>query len=270
MTEVANLVQGSQPWLDWRRQHFMASEAAIVMGCAPSYWEVRTADDLRQIKAGAERSEPSALTAKLWRDGHEIEAEVRAGLNARGNRFRPAVFQTGEYGASVDGWDEENGCWLEVKAPRDANSSVYRMAYTPSPLRQTVPDHHWWQLVHQAHCVPGDAYLCLYVVATADRQCPHIEMPIPRSTLLQDWPQLEAAWRAFAEERPNLPPDSDEALALQYREALVEHDSASTRLKRAKTALLAGGPRAISDILEIRESTVRGAETVRQTIKLLK
>ena len=144
------------------------------------------------------------------------------------------------------------------------------MAYTPSPLRQTVPDHHWWQLVHQAHCVPGDAYLCLYVVATADRQCPHIEMPIPRSTLLQDWPQLEAAWRAFAEERPNLPPDSDEALALQYREALVEHDSASTRLKRAKTALLAGGPRAISDILEIRESTVRGAETVRQTIKLLK
>ena len=259
MTESVqiDIPQGSDEWLAWRREHFMASEAAIVMGCPGAYWETKTPADLRRIKAGEPAPEPSAETRKLWADGHRVEAEVRGALNDAWHAFAPTIFERGEFGASLDGWDEGSAEWLEVKAPRDATSVAYRMTAQRTDIRKAIPDHYWWQLVQQAHCAPDGATVCRYIVAPANGAHPR-EIMVPREMLIADWPQLEAAWRAFADERPNLPPESDEALALEYIEALRESDAAKQRLDRAKTRLLAAGPRIIADLVAISEGSVRG------------
>ena len=247
------LEQGSDAWKAWRRERLTASNAAIVMACAPAYWGIRTPEELRRWMAGEwEPPEPDAFTLKLWADGHRIEDEVRGRLNDSWYAFYPTVFERGDFGASLDGWDEVSGEWLEVKAPKDANSAAYRLATDGK-----CPDYYFWQLIHQAYCVPDGATLCRYVVAPADGSRP-IETAMTREALLERWPELEAAWLAFREVRPNLPSDSDEALALAYIEALREHDNAKQALERAKTQLLSGGPRTVPELVEIAESSVKG------------
>lgn len=281
------LEQGSDEWKAWRRERYTASVSAVVMGCAPAYWGIRTPEELRRWYAGQwEPAEPDAFTLKLWEDGHRIEDEVRGRLNDSWYAFYPTIFERGEFGASLDGWDEGSGEWLEVKAPKDANSAAYRLAQDGK-----CPDYYLWQMVQQAYCMPDGATACRYVVAPADGSRP-IETVTPREALLERWPELEAAWIAFKEVKPNLPSDSDEALALAYIEALREHDHAKQALERAKTQLLAGGVRTIPELVEIAESSVKGridwqkaardagvndktaeeyraAETKRTTIKLL-
>ena len=75
---------------------------------------------------------------------------------------------------------------------------------------------------------------------------------------MADWPKLEAAWQAFSAGKTNMPTDSDEALALEYIEALGEKDRAEQRLERAKTALLAAGPRKVAGMLDIVQTNAKG------------
>ena len=248
-----DLEQGSQEWKAWRRTKLTASVAAVVMACAPAYWGIRTPEELRRWRAGEwEPPEPDAFTKKLWSDGHRIENEIRGGYNDGWHAFYPTIFERGEFGASLDGWDDNTGEWLEVKSPKDAGSVAYRMA-----TNGEFPDYYLWQLVHQAHVVPDGATNCRYVVAPADG-APPSETVIPREELLARWPELEAAWTAFRDVEPNLPPDSDEGLAVEYLAALREHDHAKERLDRAKAKLLAAGPRTIPELVEISQSSVRG------------
>ena len=139
--------KAAEAWLAWRRKLLTASEAAIVMGCAPSYWEVKTPDQLRASKAGAERAEPSDFTKKLWADGHAKEAQIRDRLNESWYDFQPACFELGDYGASLDGWDEakrrvaggegSEGCGIE-----DLPHGDFRANESPSArtCATAVPD----------------------------------------------------------------------------------------------------------------------------------
>ena len=253
MTECqqVDLEQGSPEWHAWRRSKYTASEAAVVMGCAPSWWEISTPDQLRAYKETGEKAGVSEYVEKMRAAGHRIE-DVQREVNVF-----PACFERGPYGASLDGYDPVYEGWYEIKGPRDRNSKIYRAAISSDKCRDQVLDYVWWQLVHQAHVVPDDLQYCVYIVAPDDR-AKKIETVIPRKWLLEDWPTLEAAWQAFAEGRPNLPADGDEALALEYMEALREHDHAKSRLDRAKAALLAAGPRTIPDLVEIEETPVKG------------
>ena len=52
--------------------------------------------------------------------------------------------------------------------------------------------------------------------------------------------------------RPTCPSDSDEALAIEYIEALHADEAAEAAARqRAKTALLAAGPRKVAGMLDI-------------------
>ena len=109
------------------------------MGCAPSYWEVKTPDQLRASKAGAERAEPSDFTKKLWADGHAKEAQIRDRLNESWYDFQPACFELGEYGASLDGWDEASGEWMETKGPKNSNFGDLPHGACGEPIQKPVP-----------------------------------------------------------------------------------------------------------------------------------
>ena len=253
MTECKHvrLKQGSPEWHEWRRSKFTASEAAVVMGCAPSWWEISTPDQLRAYKKTGEKPGVSKYVAKLRADGHAMEGIQRE------EGIEPACFERGPYGASLDGYDPVFNQWLEIKAPRDRDSKIYRAARLTGMARDQMPDYVWWQLVHQAYVVPEDCDTCVYMVAPNDGSG-RISIGFSRAELLEAWPTLEAAWQAFAEGRPNLPADGDEALALEYMEALREHDHARSRLDRAKAGLLAAGPRTIPDLVAIETSPVKG------------
>ena len=247
------LEQGADEWHEWRREHYTASEAAIVMGCAPDYWAVRTPDQLRRVKETGNRPKLDLYTHKLFADGHAMEEKMRpAGVE-------PACFSRGKYGASLDGWDPAFGQWYEIKAPQSRSSMTYRVAtqFREVAVRSRIPDHYWWQLVHQAYCVPDDATQCLFIVAPIDGT-EAVPMVVHRSVLMEDWPKLEGAWEAFDAAIPNVPDEDDELLAREYMEALHEHDLAKARLDRAKAAVLAAGPRTIEGLVEITQSEVRG------------
>ena len=246
-----DLEQGSPEWLEWRRSKYTASEAAVVMGCAPSWWEISTPDQLRAYKKTGEKPGVSEYVEKMRADGHAMEAIQRE------EGVEPVCFERGPYGASLDGYDPVFERWYEIKAPRDRQSTVYRAMKSTGHNRDLMPDYIWWQLVHQAYVVPDDSDTCIYIVAPSDG-AREVSMGLPRSVLLEDWPKLETAWQAFSEGRPNLPADGDEALALEYIEALREHDHAKSRLDRAKAGLLAAGPRTIPDLVAIETSPVKG------------
>ena len=250
-----DLEQGSPEWHAWRRSKFTASEAAVVMGCAPSWWEISTPDQLRAYKETGEKAGVSEYVEKMRAAGHAMETIQRE------EGVEPLCFERGPYGASLDGYDLVFNQWFEIKAPRDRNSKIYRAVR--SKVRSQVaniermPEYVWWQLVHQAFVVPEDCHTCVYIVAPNDG-APYVSVDLSRAELLEAWPKLEAAWQAFAEGRPNLPADGDEALALEYMEALREHDHAKSRLDRAKAGLLAAGPRTIPDLVAIETSPVKG------------
>ena len=199
-----------------------ASESAVVMGCAPDWWSISTPDQLRAYKNGGPAPEVSEYVQRMRNAGHTMEAIQRE------NGVAPACFERGLYGASLDGYDPAFGAWYEIKGPRDTRSKIYRHA-----MNGDVPDYVKWQLVHQAYCVPDDCETCHYIVAPNDgsKSC---EMTFDKADLLSAWPELEAAWQAFSEGRTNLPSDSDEALALEYIEAMGEKDRAEQRLEQGE------------------------------------
>ena len=108
------------------------------MGAAPNYWEVKTPDQLRASKAGAERAEPSAFTKKLWADGHAREAQIRDRLNESWYDFQPACFELGDYGASLDGWDAERRV-VGGEGPEGCGDSKHLPHGAPTTIRDACP-----------------------------------------------------------------------------------------------------------------------------------
>ena len=154
MTRVfVPLEQNSDQWQEWRASVRSASDAPVIMGAAPSYWQKRTWDDLRNPP----EREVSEFTRRLWDMGHRREAWYR---EAHGLPIEPACVQRGDYAASLDGFFEGLGdSWWEIKSVRSGSSRMWTrfpvgMHYSEvrEHMLAELP-HVWWQLVHQAHVV---------------------------------------------------------------------------------------------------------------------
>ena len=70
--KIIDLEQGTEQWLIWRATKCCASEAAVIMGCAPSWSPVKTWDDLRMQKAGLGAPRSDFLERAAER-GHRME-----------------------------------------------------------------------------------------------------------------------------------------------------------------------------------------------------
>ena len=230
------LEQNSDQWQEWRAGVRSASDAPVIMGAAPSYWEKRTWDDLRNPP----EREVSEFTQRLWDMGHRRERWYR---QAHGLPIEPACLQRGEYAASLDGFFEGLGdSWWEIKSVRSGSSRMWTRFPVGMHYREVREHmlaelaHVWWQLVHQAHVVGSGT--CFFVAIGPKQRI--LEKAIPAPILLQDWPALREQWELWA--GGGQPGQSDDAwltAAREYLAAKEAHEEATERLKKARATALA-------------------------------
>lgn len=108
-----NLVQGSDEWLEYRKQGIGGSDIGAIAG----FNEYKSRQDVFEEKLGREVVH-SDYTKQLMSTGHSIEEQVRQDLLRQGYIYTPVVVQDPEnprFFSSMDGWDELNRVVLEVK-----------------------------------------------------------------------------------------------------------------------------------------------------------
>ena len=234
---LVELQQGTDEWHAWRETRRMASEAPIIMGCAPSYWEARTWDQLRERHAGFAEA-PSERTKALWAAGHAGEEMARGRINDHTPAaFVPVCSERGCYGASLDGLDQRSGLWLEVKTVQSVKSPLLAKVRDRLSLLENAP-HVYWQLVHQAGVLEGLAthgrLAVVHQGAIAE------DFTFAADDLLADWPALQAEWDRFDAGEPQVHvPAGWVAAEGVWLARRAEHDAAKQRLAAARAALVA-------------------------------
>jgi len=132
------LKQGTQEWLEWRRNRIGASDAPIIMGESP--W--KTPYQLWQEKVGV--IEPPPMNAAMRR-GHEMEPLARAAFEMTiGEDVYPQVKAHPDYPwmiASMDGLSLCGKIAVEIKCP---GHQTHMKA-----VEGSVPEHYMAQLQHQ-------------------------------------------------------------------------------------------------------------------------
>lgn len=115
--KIVQLVQGTDQWLEYRRNGLGASEYPAVSGVDGAY---QTREEVIRSKLGLETKKLSDFTKKAFDTGHRIEQEVRQDLNTKeGFDFVPVVCEyvpIPRMFASLDGYDVSKGIILEVKS----------------------------------------------------------------------------------------------------------------------------------------------------------
>ena len=74
--KIINLVQGSPEWIAFRKDHFTASDAAVMLGYSK---QNGTRDELLNLKKlGTEKEFSDWVQRHILDKGHEVEASARA------------------------------------------------------------------------------------------------------------------------------------------------------------------------------------------------
>ena len=235
--KIIDLEQGTEQWLIWRATKCCASEAAVIMGCAPSWSPVKTWDDLRMQKAGLGEPRSDFLERAAER-GHRMEGEAR-NLYLPGTK--PACIESIEddrFSASLDALG--GGLWGEIKCPISGERSKLWRGLTESSSnepKQKILPYIWWQLVHQAGMINDPDTICHLIVYLSESY--HTSVSITSTELLEDWPELKEKWLQFlAGESTNR---NDRPWVMGASEWLIAKDDfykAKQRLDKAKTYLL--------------------------------
>ena len=174
--------------------------------------------------------------------------------------FQPTCVESDNFGASLDGLDEQARMWLEIKAPYKGKCSYnWNCATTTTKnLRRRIPSSHWWQLVHQAMCLPPAFEHCLYAICVIDEDSYEVSwdeeiefesyersnmefsperrfrlycIPIHRAELEKDIPALRRAWQAFLDGE-----DSDDAYTVRRTRNMLEGETVRAARDRWRTA----------------------------------
>lgn len=161
--------QGTQEWLKVRLGCLCASESPVVMGVS----KYQTRDGLLREKHGWKNKPIGPWTEKLFKRGHEIEAEVRNLLKNNGmGDFAPMTLKTEIDGipllASLDG--------IELTDPWDVDGgvdSIFECKSWNKQLAENVrngllPDQYRWQVDHQL--MVSGALRCLFVVSDGTQE----------------------------------------------------------------------------------------------------
>ena len=192
--QVDHMDQGSLIWHEHRAKYRNASEASIIMDCAPAYWKT-SKRILWEQKQGLRGSNVDENNPAIMH-GNNMEAAALACLNKQlGSNMKPAVFVEGKYSASLDGYGADAEGRLikcEIKCPWKAETSqVWKMAADGE-----IAEYYRWQMIHQDHCAPTEqSFFFVYISDEKNILIPHLSPE-------EDTAALLAAWDEFASGEP--------------------------------------------------------------------
>ncbi|MDB4351944.1 YqaJ viral recombinase family protein [Porticoccaceae bacterium] len=147
-----NLEQGSLEWFEYRFAHRNASEAPVIMGESP----YQTRFQLFEEKRDKVISKGNAAT----QHGNNMEAAARAKAEeVLEVTLTPAIFEKGEYSASLDGYGELSFAGrepdtykVEIKCPYSGEKGDTWKCMQSETNR--IPEQYIWQLYHQCYVAP--------------------------------------------------------------------------------------------------------------------
>ena len=155
------LVQGTEPWHEWRSGGIGGSEASSVMNCSP----YTTKHNLALYKTGAKQ--PPEFPEFLAKKGHAKEIIGRNYAEAMlGVTLNAECYQSDDYDsirASLDGISPDETITFESKF-------VGAKAFKAQKESLDIPDHHYWQIV-QGFIAVKKATHCYYVVVNDSDEC---------------------------------------------------------------------------------------------------
>lgn len=191
---LVNLEPGTDAWLIYRMSHYNASEAPVVMNCAPSWFGINTPYKLQQSKAGV-TEEQSSYTEYLQAHGSNLEAAARAKVEELLDvHLDPVVVEEEvegmSFSASLDGFGSRlaNTVKVEIKCPATGKKSK---TWADAA---NIQEYHRWQLLHQHIVIPTDeSYFFVYIDEDTYWLSDNLEFDREKIE------QLIAAWRVFGE-----------------------------------------------------------------------
>jgi putative phage-type endonuclease len=183
MNVVSGIQQGTQEWLDLRKNHLCASDAPVIMSAS----KYKTRDEYIHEKATGFEPEHSEHTQRLFARGHEAEASARAIIEAQiAEDLFPAtcVSNCDTYLASVDGMTMDGSLIFEHKLLNDdLRNQIEAGELSPQ---------YYWQLEH-IFLVTG-ATKALFVASdgTAENmlKLEYNHVPERREQLIKGWMQV--------------------------------------------------------------------------------
>ena len=189
-----DMAQGSLEWHEHRAKYNNASEASIIMDCAPKYWGT-SKRILWEQKQGLRGSNVDSDNPAI-KHGNNLEAAARDCFNKNfGANTIPVVGVKGKYSASLDGYgtdSEGRRIKVEIKCPwKGVDSEVWKLA-----AQGEIAKYYHWQMVHQSYCV--DTEQTFFFVYISDDQF----LTIPHVSTEEDTAALLAAWDAFNASEP--------------------------------------------------------------------
>lgn len=247
--KIVEIEQGTDEWLDWRRERFMASEAAIIMGAAPEWMQDHTWTHLRELKLGF-LTMFSDFQQRMLDKGHDKEEIVRARWNdavAPEHQIAPCCIEVddGVEAASLDGLSADRKSWHEIKTTvHGRRSSIYKETKSTG----WPPEYVRWQMCHQAlvmidglteaEVADLTCHLWVYVDET---ECLHEEYKV--GDIFDNAPpdMLKGEWTRFANDEPQNPLIETQAwidAQKQWKTARNILDDAETSAEEAKDTLV--------------------------------
>ncbi len=192
MNFLTDLVQGSKKWLEVRKQHFTASEAAAMLGLS----KYTKRSELLEQKATGVTPEVADQQQRLFDKGHEVEELARVIAEAFiQEELYPATITNEVEGlkllASMDG--------LTMMGDRGWECKMWNAEFAEMVKNGIVPDTHWPQLEHQMLVSGAEKILFTITDGTEEKreQVWYESQPERRTQVINGWKQFKADLEAY-------------------------------------------------------------------------
>jgi len=230
--QTLDLEQGSQEWLDARKDHFCASEAPAVMSVNPYF--PRNPTELAKQKLGY----VNTFVSQAMKEGQRLEPIIRQQIKAQtGIGFVPAVMVKDKYLASLDGINLYGDIILEIKAPQSKNA----MVKWAMEGRVILP--HQYQIQHQLMVSGADK--CIYAVRNPEDgqiiTCDVFPDQILQQKLKQAWADFQPLMELTEDELKTSEPLPDDLAPMidDFIEAEALLKQAKKRVEEKRAEILA-------------------------------
>lgn len=226
-----SLIQGTEPWSQYRATHNNASDAPAMMGVSP----YKTRSELIHERATGLSKEVDAGTQRRFDDGHRFEALARPlAEEIIGDDLYPVVGSDGELSASFDGITMCHSVIFEHKSLNDE----IRAAATVADLGL-----HYRVQMEQQLIVSGAAK-CLFLATRwsdddtllEQKHFWYEEDAALRAQIIAGWTQFAIDVAAYVPRETSVAPAADAIIALPALIANIRGEVVTTNLPVFKAA----------------------------------